>query len=125
MLYPKTDTELLEVRRLPDERLLQLTWSDGSTARPSYDLLQGYCPCALCRGHDGGEITYQPPKRPIRSVGIEPVGNYAISVVFERGCRAGIFPFDFLREVCRRQGLLSPPAPVPTAAGSSDPPPAS
>ncbi|MEM1204058.1 MAG: DUF971 domain-containing protein [Acidobacteriota bacterium] len=106
MQYPATDTSLTEARRLPDAKALQLTWSDGARARPTYDQLQGYCPCAHCRGHGGGEITYQSPDRPIQKVEIRPVGNYAIAIGFAPGCNAGIFHFDFLREMCRRESLL-------------------
>lgn len=106
MEYPRTDTHLVELRRLPEERRAELAWSDGARATIGYDLLQGYCPCAHCRGHHGAEIVYQEPPRPIPSLEAAPVGNYAVSIAFEGGCNAGIFHFDFLREVCRREGLL-------------------
>ncbi|MEM6795817.1 MAG: DUF971 domain-containing protein [Acidobacteriota bacterium] len=110
MHYPRTDTYLLELRRSPDERTVDLSWNDGASARVPYDMLQGFCPCAHCRGHEGGEITYQQPSRPITSLDVAQVGNYAVSIAFAGGCNAGIFHFDFLREVCRREGLLQRPA---------------
>lgn len=98
--------DLIEARRLPAERRLRFTWSDGATAEPTYDLLQGYCPCAGCRGHSGGEITYLPPKKPITAVELAPVGNYGLAMVFTGGCNAGIYSFDFLREICGKENLL-------------------
>lgn len=106
MKYPATGTHLTEARRLEAEKTLALTWSDGAQASLTYDLLQGYCPCAHCRGHEGHEITYQAPKRPIPKIELAAVGNYAISIAFAGGCNAGIFPFDFLRELSRREKLL-------------------
>ncbi|MCG8455066.1 MAG: DUF971 domain-containing protein [Holophagales bacterium] len=109
MDYPSTGTSLVEFRRLPEAKAVALAWDDGASARMSYDLLQGYCPCAQCRGHHAGEITYQTPSRPIRGLEVAPVGNYAVSLAFEGGCNSGIFHFDFLREVCRREDLLATP----------------
>ena len=111
MQIPKTDTYLVELRREPEARRAHLTWSDGARAELSYDLLQGYCPCAHCRGHEGGEIVYLPPKRPIRSLEAAPVGNYAVSLALEGGCNSGIFSFDFLREIARKENLLRLGAP--------------
>lgn len=107
MEYPKTDTTLVEFRRSPEQRVVDLRWDDGAEARLSYDQLQGYCPCAGCRGHHASEITYQPPAQPIPSVEVAPVGNYAVALGFAGGCNSGIFHFDFLREVARRESLLA------------------
>ncbi len=107
MQIPKTDTYLVEFRRQPEKRTAVLTWSDGADAELTYDMLQGYCPCAHCRGHEGVEIVYLPPKKPIKSVEAAPVGNYALSLALEGGCNSGIFSFDFLREVARQENLLN------------------
>lgn len=117
MDYPKTSTTLVEFHRLPEEKAVVLRWDDDAQGRLTYDQLQGYCPCAHCRGHHAQEIVYQPPKTPITRVEVAPVGNYAVALAFTGGCNSGIFPFDFLREVCRREGQLetdSSPQPSPS-----------
>lgn len=101
---------LVTARREPDSHRLYLEWSDGAQATVPYDVLQGFCPCAACRGHDGGEIVYLEPERPVRSIEVAPVGNYAIHIAFEPGCNAGIFGFDYLRALCRRRELLAVPS---------------
>ncbi len=101
---------VVEARRLPAEHLLRLTWDDGAVADVPYILLQGYCPCAGCRGHGGGEITYLPPAKPITAVELAPVGNYGIAMVFTGGCAAGIFSFDFLREIATKENKLVLPS---------------
>ncbi len=91
---------LTEVRRLPEERRLRLTWSDGHTAEYDYDYLRGWCPCAGCQGHSGFKIRYLPPARPVTVEAIKPVGNYAISLGFSDGHGTGIYRYEFLREIC-------------------------
>ena len=95
-----TELYLTEVRRRSDERLLQLTWSDGHSAEFDYDYLRGYCPCAACQGHGPGEVVYHPPAGPVTAGTIEPVGNYAIAITWSDGHSSGIYHFDFLRQIC-------------------------
>lgn len=90
---------LTEVRRLPEERKMRLTWSDGHRGEPGYDYLRGWCPCAGCQGH-GLTIRYQPPAAPVTADRIEPVGNYAISILWSDGHGTGIYRFDYLRQIC-------------------------
>ena len=91
---------LTEVRRLPEERRMRLTWSDGHAAEYGYDYLRGWCPCAGCQGHTGLTIRFQPPAKPVTAESIQPVGNYAISIAWSDGHGTGIYRFDFLRQIC-------------------------
>ncbi len=91
---------LTEVRRMPEERRLRLTWTDGHVAEYDYDYLRGWCPCAGCQGHSGFKIRYLPPARPVTAESIKPVGNYAISIGFSDGHGTGIYRYEFLREIC-------------------------
>ncbi len=90
---------LVEVKRVPEEKALRLTWGDGFQAQPSYRYLAGYCPCAGCQGHGGG-IEYHEPDERVEPDSIRPVGNYAVSIVWKHGCRTGIYTFDYLRRLC-------------------------
>jgi DUF971 family protein len=93
-------TVLTEARRLPQERRLRLTWSDGHSAEYDYTYLRGWCPCAMCQGHSGATIRYHPAAGPVTAESIQPVGNYAISIAWSDGHSTGIYRFEFLREVC-------------------------
>ena len=64
---------LTEVRRMPEERRLRLTWTDGHVAEYDYDYLRGWCPCAGCQGHSGFKIRYQPPGL----LPFEPLGTFS------------------------------------------------
>ena len=101
----KSDPTLVEIRRLPEERAFRLTWSDGFRAQPSWRYLAGYCPCAGCQGH-GGRVEFHEPAPEIEPESVQPVGHYAVSIVWRRGCRTGIYTFDYLRRLCSAE----PPA---------------
>jgi len=91
---------LTEIRKLPDEGQLELTWDDGHTARFDNDYLRGYCPCAGCQGHGTGEVKFRQPENSVESLEIRPVGNYAISIQWSDAHDTGIYRFDFLRQIC-------------------------
>lgn len=93
------DPVLVEVRRQPEEGSLRLTWSDGHVLEQSYDFLRGWCPCAMCQGHDAVAFRFQAPPNPVTPETIEPVGNYAISIVWSDGHGTGIYRYDYLRQL--------------------------
>ncbi len=91
---------LTEIRRLDAAHSFRLTWSDGHSAELGYDYVRGYCPCAGCQGHGPLQIEYHPPPSPVTPEKVEPVGNYAISIVWSDHHATGIYRFDYLREIC-------------------------
>ena len=97
---PHRPPTLTEVRRLPGEAKLRLTWSDEHSGELPYDYLRGWCPCAGCQGHAGLTLEFQPPASPVTPVGITPVGNYGISISWSDRHATGIYRFDYLRRLC-------------------------
>jgi DUF971 family protein len=98
---PDHETPLpTEIRRLPEDRRLRITWSDGHTGEYDYRYLRGYCPCAACQGHTADAIRFRPPDGEVDPWTIEPVGNYAITIHWSDGHGTGIYRFDFLRQLC-------------------------
>jgi DUF971 family protein len=45
-----------------------------------------------------------------KMVNIEPVGNYAIRIVWNDGHSAGIYSWDYLRSLCRCDSCKATPA---------------
>lgn len=106
------DVYLTELRRLPDERAVRLTFSDGMTAELGYDLLRGYCPCAGCQGHWAEAVRYSPPPQPVEPSTVTPVGNYAVSFHWSDGHATGIYRFDFLRKIADQAAAGEEPGKV-------------
>ncbi len=99
MVSSAEQNELVEVRRMPEERALRLTWADGHVGELPYDYLRGWCPCAGCQGHVA-DVRYQPPGEPVEPETILPVGNYGISILWSDRHATGIYRFDYLRRLC-------------------------
>lgn len=76
-------------------------------ARESYALPAEYLrvltPSAEARGHNGVGGRTVAGKSGVRIAGVEPVGNYAIKLIFDDGHSTGIYTWDFLRELCLGQ----------------------
>jgi DUF971 family protein len=90
---------LTEARRIPEARHLRLTWSDGHSVALDYNILRGFCPCAGCQGHNSTEVVFYAPRQNVDLVGIQPVGNYGLSLLFSDGHGTGIYRFDYLRRI--------------------------
>lgn len=81
---------------------LELAWRDERINIPA-ELLRVFSPSAEVRGHSSGERTLQTGKKHVGIKAIEPVGNYAIRIVFDDGHDSGIFAWDFLNDLGSNQ----------------------
>ena len=62
-----------------------------------------YSPSAEVRGHSESERVLQTGKKHVGITAIEPVGNYAIRIVFDDGHDTGIYSWAFLRDLSDNQ----------------------
>ncbi len=91
---------------------VDVQWSDGHASHYDFVYLREHCPCASCadeRSREAARTAEQNPAspnplpifRPRPSArAAAPVGNYAIQISFTDGHSAGIYSFDYLREIC-------------------------
>ena len=86
--------------------LLLIGYQDGSEYELSFEFLRVFSPSAEVRGHGVGNEVLQYGKRRILIEGIEPVGNYAIKIVFSDGHDSGIYSWDILDRYCREKDSL-------------------
>ena len=83
---------------------ISIRWDDEHAGRHSLRALRKYCPCAGCKqeieSHEGVAVLpiLTPGQYDLKS--IEPVGNYALQIVWGDGHRTGIYTFDYLRQIC-------------------------
>ena len=101
-------------------RVLEIGFDDGAHFELSCEYLRVYSPSAEVRGHGAGQEVLQTGKRLVGIRAIEPVGQYALKLVFDDGHDSGLYSWDYLYELgCRQaeywQSYLDPLA----AAGAS------
>jgi DUF971 family protein len=61
-------------------------------------------PSAEVQGHSPDQKQIVPGKRNVAVVAVEPVGNYAVRLVFDDRHDTGIYSWDYLRELGRDHG---------------------
>jgi len=89
-----------EVELISAEAILKVGWDDGHQSVFALTYIRGFCPCAECQGHSAGDWTYITTESAPVLVGIEEVGNYAISLRWQDGHETGIYSWEVLRELC-------------------------
>lgn len=87
-------------------RVLEISFSDGSTFRIPFELMRVYSPSAEVSGHGPGQEVLQTGKRDVDVVSLESVGNYAVQPTFSDGHSSGIFSWDYLYFLGSQQGQL-------------------
>jgi len=83
-------------------KMLEVGFPDA-TYQIAAELLRVYSPSAEVRGHSGAERKLQTGKKHVAIKAIEPVGNYAIRLIFDDGHDSGIYAWEFLEELGREQ----------------------
>ena len=80
-------------------KTLELAYAQGERRVLPAELLRVYSPSAEVRGHSDAERVLQTGKKHVGVTAIEPVGNYAIRIVFDDGHDTGIYSWTFLRDL--------------------------
>ena len=97
---------LTRINYARSRRVLELEFADGISGELSAEFLRVHSPSAEVRGHGPGQETLQTGKRDVQVSAINPVGHYAIQLVFDDGHDSGLFSWDYLRELCSKQEEL-------------------
>jgi DUF971 family protein len=84
-------------------KVLEVSFDDGSQFRLPCELLRVYSPSADVRGHGPGQGVLQLGKENVNIKTIEPVGHYAVKLVFDDGHDTGIYSWDYLHELGSHQ----------------------
>ena len=80
-------------------RILEIDFGSDTVFKYSCEFLRVYSPSAEVLGHGLGEGTLQLGKEDVNIVGIEPVGNYAIKLMYDDGHSTGIYSWDYLYDL--------------------------
>lgn len=90
-----------ELRVNPARDRLTVTFDDGARYELGAHYLRVESPSAEVRGHGGGPKLPVLGKEHVKISRLEPVGNYAVRIIFDDGHDSGLYSWDFLAELGR------------------------
>ncbi len=79
--------------------VLEITFSDGMHRRLSAELLRVHSPSAEVKGHGAGEGVLVTGKENVLIDRVDPVGRYAVKLVFDDGHDTGLYTWALLHEL--------------------------
>ncbi|MBM1174011.1 gamma-butyrobetaine hydroxylase-like domain-containing protein [Microvirga arabica] len=94
----------MELRLAKDKRSLHVAFDDGTAFDLPAEYLRVTSPSAEVQGHSPAERKTVPGKREVAIIGVEPVGNYAVKLVFDDLHDTGIYGWDYLYRLGTEQG---------------------
>ena len=77
-------------------KLLEIKFDNNTECMLSCEFLRVHSPSAEVRGHGAGQETLQIGKENVNITAIEPIGNYAVKLVFSDGHDTGLYSWDYL-----------------------------
>ena len=80
-------------------RVLEVAFPDGARYSLSFEYLRVHSPSAEVQGHGPGQDVLQIAKENVAVKAVEPVGNYAVRLVFDDGHDSGLYTWAYLHEL--------------------------
>ena len=102
----KTTPSPTEIKLHQKSRVLEIAFADGKRFLLPFEFLRVYSPSAEVRGHGPGQEVLQMGKKDVDITNIEPVGSYAVQLVFSDGHDSGLFSWDTLYDMGANQDTM-------------------
>lgn len=80
-------------------KVLTIAFDDGQTGEIAFETLRTESPSAEVQGHSPAQKKIVTGKQDVGIVAANPVGRYAVQIVFDDGHDSGLFTWDYLREL--------------------------
>jgi DUF971 family protein len=94
-----SETCATEIKLRQRSRVLEVSFDDGSRFELPFEYLRVYSPSAEVRGHGAGEGVLVTGKHDVGVTAVEPIGQYAVRLVFDDGHDTGLFTWKYLHEL--------------------------
>ena len=96
---PDTRPWPTELRLAKDKKALTVTFDTGESFALDAEYLRVMSPSAEVQGHSAADKKTVPGKRDVEIMQIEPVGHYAVRLVFDDMHQTGLFTWVYLHEL--------------------------
>ena len=88
-----------DIKLHQQSRILEVAFDGGEVFELPCEYLRVYSPSAEVRGHSPDQAVLQVGKEDVNIQEIEPMGNYAVKLVFDDGHETGLYTWDYLYEL--------------------------
>ena len=85
-----------EIRLRRKNSVLEVCFVDSEKFSLPFEYLRVYSPSAEVKGHGPGQEVLQVGKEKVQITHVEPVGNYAVRLIFDDGHDTGLYSWDYL-----------------------------
>ena len=92
-----------ELRLHKDRKTLAVAFDNGERFDLAAEYLRVRSPSAEVQGHSPAERRVVPGKQNVQVLEVQPVGNYAVRLVFDDLHSTGIFSWDYLLDLGRNR----------------------
>lgn len=92
-------TTATEIRLRRAEKRLDVTFDDGTQFQLPAEYLRVESPSAEVQGHGPGQRKTVAGRRHVGIMAVEPVGHYAVRLVFDDLHDTGIYSWEFLHQL--------------------------
>ena len=92
-----------EIRLKKKSRCLSIEFDDQSRFELPFEYLRVHSPSAEVKGHGPGQEVLQTGKENVVITAVEPVGHYAVRLVFDDGHDTGLYSWGYLYTLGDRQ----------------------
>jgi DUF971 family protein len=89
----------VELRLKRAEKLLEVGFDNGRRFSLPAEYLRVESPSAEVQGHGAGQKTLVPGRAYVGITGLEPVGNYAVRIIFDDLHDTGIYSWAYLYQL--------------------------
>jgi len=97
------EPQATEIRLRRATRVLEVSFTDGSRFELPFEYLRVHSPSAEVKGHGPGQEVLVLGKENVGIAAIEPVGQYAVKLVFDDGHDTGLYTWKYLHELGRER----------------------
>lgn len=99
MNQPTTAPTPTELRLRKQSRVLEVAFGETERYSLPFEYLRVHSPSAEVQGHGPGQETLVLGKQQVLITAVEPVGQYAVRLVFDDGHDTGLYTWKYLREL--------------------------
>jgi DUF971 family protein len=96
----------LEIRVRRELRCLEIDFDDGASFILPAELLRVESPSAEVQGHGPSGKVLVTGKQRVGIVALEPVGNYAVRILFDDGHSTGLYSWRYLHRLGREHAAI-------------------